>query len=605
MTNFVEKTRTRAMSRTDREDGRMDQTAEERRELLCLQTQTVRVTLQGAPAPCGAAGLSALQVFCREPYRLSLHGLPQPAAWAGSGTVRFGAYTPPPLLTARRVCLLTVTPARGHTAAFRCRELWRGSGVSGQADEETRSFRLCPGSAPGLAELTVEADGAPLLRMLLEIVPARPQAETLRLADDAAQTLCGQVSALLDHGALARRLPDGPDEAALAVVQELTAGLLRETELLPPRPVGPLRSGGGTKRPSVRSGRYTLPESGLGEAAMGAPTMIYNVRRSALPLQAVELAGQELAQLQRRLRPSDRQSAGRLDALRRQLSARQAALEGGQSTAADVESGSLPRYLALLEQSRAQRESMAAAGETARLRYACRRLLGMAAMAWELEPDGTLTEDFAVRDVLVGCLRSREQLETCLRTCSYHIPAARLSPELFPIRCVAIYQSPRFFAGQAGVRHYGTVTACTLVRRGEIPERPRASDEPYYRFTVASWRQLETPVAPQGMDRVCGMTNLFQLRHSPDMTGLWLRTASELRLYLLLCRAVQQAEANGGSREAPLRVGGSQLVLACGTICIVRGGRTREAVPIEEFRRAPGPVFGRLCRRLLALQAEG
>ena len=583
----------------------MNRTAEECKELLCLQTQTVRVSLWGVPAPCSSAGLSMMQVFCCEPYRLSLHGLPQPSAWAVLGTVRFAAYTPKPVLAARRVCTLTVTPAQGHTAATRFHEMQRGSGVSGRESGEEQSFRLCPGCAPGLTELIVEADGAPYLRILLELVPEQAEPETLRFADDAARALCWQVSALLDRDGFARQIPDGIGDAALDVLQKLTTGLLRETETVSPRPVNSLHGKGEAKRPSIRMGRYVLPESGQDQAALGAPTMIYNVRRSTMPLQAVKLAQQEMAHLQRQLRLSSRQTAERLDELCRQLAAHQAALETGQSTAADVEDGSLPRYLALLEMRCAQRESLAAAGETARLRYACRSVLGLTCMAWNLEADGTLTEDFAVRDVLVGCLRSREQLETCLQTRSYHIPAAQISPESFPIRCVAIYQSPRIFAGQAGVRHYGMVTACTLVRRSEIPERPRASDEAYYRFTVDGWRQLETPVAPQSMNGACGMTTLFQLQHSPDVTGLWLSTASELRLYLMLCRAVQQAEANGGSREAPLRVDDLQLVLACGTICIVRDGRTREAITIEEFHRAPGPVFERICRRLMALQAEG
>ena len=68
---------------------------------------------------------------------------------------------------------------------------------------------------------------------------------------------------------------------------------------------------------------------------------------------------------------------------------------------------------------------------------------------------------------------------------------------------------------------------------------------------------------------------------------------------------MQQAEENGGSHETSLRVSGSQLVFVCGTICIVRGGKTRAVIQMEEFRRAPGPVFERICRKLLELQEEG
>lgn len=576
--------------------------------LLCLQTERVCVTLQGDPAPCGAAGPSALQVFCAQPYRLSLRGLPQPAASASLGPVRFGAYTPAPLLIARRACTLTVTPAQGHTAAFRCRELGHSSGVSGQAKAGAQSFRLCPGRAPGLVELTVQLDGVPHLRLLAEVVPAEQRAEAAYPAGDAAQKLCAQAAALLERRTLARSIPDGMDGMAvcLAVVRELTAGLLRETELLPQQPVGSFRSGVKPKRPAVRSGRYTLPDGGLGEAALGAPAVIYRLRRAVLPRRTLELAAQELGQLQRRLRHADREAADRLDTLRRTVSARLEALEDGRSTADDPGRESrLQQHLSLLEMSQSQREAAAAAGESALLQYESGCVLGLSRMPWDREPDETLPEDFSVRDVLVGCLRSHDQLDTCLQTRSYHIPAARLSPEQLPVRCVAIYQSPRFFGEQAGVRYYGTVTACTLVRRNEIAERPRASAEPYYRFVVRCWQQLEPPIGPQGMDRVSGLTNFFLLRHSPDVTALWLRAASELRFYVALCRAVQQAEENGGSHETLLRVSGSQLVFVCGTICIVRGGKTRAVIQMEEFRRASGPVFERICRKLLDLQEEG
>ena len=45
--------------------------------------------------------------------------------------------------------------------------------------------------------------------------------------------------------------------------------------------------------------------------------------------------------------------------------------------------------------------------------------------------------DWAVRDVLVGTMRSLQQLDICRKHCFYYIPAERLQDSDFPVRYVA------------------------------------------------------------------------------------------------------------------------------------------------------------------------
>ena len=86
--------------------------------------------------------------------------------------------------------------------------------------------------------------------------------------------------------------------------------------------------------------------------------------------------------------------------------------------------------------------------------------------------------DWAVRDVLVGTMRSLQQLDICRKDCFYYIPAERLQDSDFPIRYVALYQSQYVFGAQAGVRYYGEVTKCNAVRRSAITEvSPRRGTE--------------------------------------------------------------------------------------------------------------------------------
>ena len=76
--------------------------------------------------------------------------------------------------------------------------------------------------------------------------------------------------------------------------------------------------------------------------------------------------------------------------------------------------------------------------------------------------------DWAVRDVLVGTMRSPQQLDICWKHCFYYIPAERLQDSDFPVRYVALYQSQYVFGAQAGVRYYGEVMKCSAVRRRAI-----------------------------------------------------------------------------------------------------------------------------------------
>ena len=95
--------------------------------------------------------------------------------------------------------------------------------------------------------------------------------------------------------------------------------------------------------------------------------------------------------------------------------------------------------------------------------------------------------DWAVRDVLVGTMRSPQQLDICRKDCFYYIPAERLQDSDFPVRYVALYQSQYVFGAQAGVRYYGEVTKCSAVRRSAVTEiSPRRGTEGnfYYRFDI-------------------------------------------------------------------------------------------------------------------------
>lgn len=183
--------------------------------------------------------------------------------------------------------------------------------------------------------------------------------------------------------------------------------------------------------------------------------------------------------------------------------------------------------------------------------------------------------DWSVRDVLIGVLRGKQQLNTCLNYRFYHIPVANIKDSEFPIRYVAIYQSKRLFGADAGIRYYGEVTKCIPVRRGEITEllaRPGTENEFYYRFEIKEWKCLSKPIAAKEMRIVRGFTNLFLLEHSAEMPELWIRSEEEYRLYSELKRAVNDTSINDEDNSLGFYFGKFTLTFDDGQILISKDG---------------------------------
>ena len=160
--------------------------------------------------------------------------------------------------------------------------------------------------------------------------------------------------------------------------------------------------------------------------------------------------------------------------------------------------------------------------------------------------------DWAVRDVLVGTVRSPQQLDICRRHRFYYIPAEQLGDEAFSVRIVALYQSQYVFGPQAGVQYYGEVTKCSPVCRGDITElRARKGTEQnlYYRFEIREWKRLNRPIAARESCFVKGLTSRFQLEHSAETPELWLRSQEEYRLCLNLRQALRSGISQCASRE--------------------------------------------------------
>lgn len=147
--------------------------------------------------------------------------------------------------------------------------------------------------------------------------------------------------------------------------------------------------------------------------------------------------------------------------------------------------------------------------------------------------------DLMERNVLVGLLSRKEQLDLCLKNNFYHIPVKEIADDSFPFEYIAIHQTKELFGENAGIVYYGKIKRCIKLKRSDIIEVPIAkknnSDELYYRFDIIEWIQLDSKIEVDRMRRSY-YTNIHLLKYCKYRPELSLTSVEQLRLYTELKR---------------------------------------------------------------------
>ena len=200
--------------------------------------------------------------------------------------------------------------------------------------------------------------------------------------------------------------------------------------------------------------------------------------------------------------------------------------------------------------------------------------------------------DWSVKDVLIGDLRNKTQLNICLQHKFYHIPAKRIKDTELPIHYIAIYQSSNLFGAGSGIRYYGEVVKTQLVQRNTIKEIPSGKTELYYRFEVKGWKQLPVPIKTK--EKYTRYTNLFLLEHSSEVPELMISSEEEFRLYHELKRLAGDAQINDESVNLSFKYDGALIAFEDGYIVIYSNERIVDRYSITNFSKYPNSVFGKI-----------
>ena len=194
--------------------------------------------------------------------------------------------------------------------------------------------------------------------------------------------------------------------------------------------------------------------------------------------------------------------------------------------------------------------------------------------------------DWRVRDVLVGAMRNREQLDICIKHHFYHIPVARIKESDLPIHFIALYQSINLFGKEAGIQYYGVVTKTSVVKRSEIKQIPKQSDEDYYLFEIKEWKKLTIPLKAKEIREFPFFTNLFLLQHCPDVPDLQIRSEEEYRLYTELRRLANGSSINESDYDCTYNYNGVMVTIENGAINLIKGDAGK-SITIDTFMRRP------------------
>lgn len=207
--------------------------------------------------------------------------------------------------------------------------------------------------------------------------------------------------------------------------------------------------------------------------------------------------------------------------------------------------------------------------------------------------------DWNRKDVLIGTVRSQEQLEVCLAHNFYYVPASFKVEENLPIHEVAIYQSKDLYGRETGIEWYGEVASIEKLKRREIIELYRDSDDLYYRLNVLEWRKLDRKIETKEYGiRSIAFTNDFLLKHSNQVPELFLKTKEEYRFLTELKRVASDAALINDDQATGFSFGDYRVIFEEGEIRLFDQTGMLEHCKINDFIHRPNAEFRELMRAM-------
>ena len=208
--------------------------------------------------------------------------------------------------------------------------------------------------------------------------------------------------------------------------------------------------------------------------------------------------------------------------------------------------------------------------------------------------------DWSVKDVMVGTVRTAEQLQFNLDKNGYYVPAKYISDKQLPIKYIALHEEG--LGNTSGIKRFGEVLTAQKIKRGRIPVtmRPGANpDELYYYFAVRKW--IDLPHAIEIRDSFKGkpqFTNKFLLDHCTKSYQLFaISSEEEYRLMVEINKAFNNLSAStSDDSTAVYRVNDTHSVIVDESFFAIanNNGDIIERIAISSFAKSPRASFNKI-----------
>ena len=213
--------------------------------------------------------------------------------------------------------------------------------------------------------------------------------------------------------------------------------------------------------------------------------------------------------------------------------------------------------------------------------------------------------DWTRKDVMVGTVRTPEQLQFNLDKHGYYVPAKYISEKQMPVKYIALHEDG--LGDTSGIKRYGEVLTAQKIKRGRIPIPMRPGTNPeelYYYFVVRKW--IDLPHVIEIRDSFKGkphFTNKFLLDHCTKSYQLFaISSEEEYRLMSEINKAFENLEASSSDGDcAVYRINNRcSVIVADGYFTITNDtGNVLDRIAIIEFSRSPRVGFNRIRRAVM------
>lgn len=212
--------------------------------------------------------------------------------------------------------------------------------------------------------------------------------------------------------------------------------------------------------------------------------------------------------------------------------------------------------------------------------------------------------DWSVKNVMVGTVRTAEQLQFNIEKQGYYVPAKYISDKQLPIRYIALHEEG--LRNESGIRRFGEVLTAQRIKRGRIPVTMRPSANPeevYYYFTVREWIDLPQTIAIKDSFRGRPQfTNKFLLDHCTKSYQLFaISSEEEYRLMVEINKAFDNLSATtSDDSTAVYRINDQHAVIvADGYFTITNdAGDILDKISVSSFAKSPRAGFRKIKKAI-------